>query len=56
MRSPAAGARASKCPLFTRCFSAALIDQDHVEIENLDRSPIFVAMLPRVTGGREGKA
>lgn len=29
--------------LFTRNFDAALIDKDHVEIENLDRSPIFVA-------------
>jgi len=29
--------------LFTRRFDAALIDKDHVEIENLDRSPIFVA-------------
>ena len=29
--------------LFTRNFNAVLIDKDHVEIENLDRSPIFVA-------------
>src|SRR3546814_20619851 len=29
--------------LFTRRFDAGLIDKDDVEIENLDRSPIFVA-------------
>jgi len=29
--------------LFTRSFDAALIDKDDVEIENLDRSPIFIA-------------
>jgi hypothetical protein len=29
--------------LFTRLFGVALIDKDDVEIENLDRSPIFVA-------------
>jgi molybdopterin/thiamine biosynthesis adenylyltransferase len=29
--------------LFTRRFEAALIDKDYVEIENLDRSPIFIA-------------
>lgn len=29
--------------LFTRRFDAALIDKDDVEIENLDRSPIFIA-------------
>lgn len=29
--------------LFTRHFDSALIDKDHVKIENLDRSPIFVA-------------
>lgn len=29
--------------LYTRHFDAAIIDKDHVEIENLDRSPIFVA-------------
>ena len=29
--------------LFTRRFGAALIDKDHVEVENLDRSPLFVA-------------
>lgn len=29
--------------LFTRRFEAGLIDKDDVEIENLDRSPIFVA-------------
>jgi molybdopterin/thiamine biosynthesis adenylyltransferase len=28
---------------FTRRFSAAPIDKDYVEVENLDRSPIFVA-------------
>jgi len=30
--------------LFTRRFEAGLIDKDDVEIENLDRSPIFTAM------------
>ncbi len=29
--------------LFTRRFDAGLIDKDDVEIENLDRSPIFIA-------------
>lgn len=29
--------------LFSRRFDAALIDKDDVEIENLDRSPIFIA-------------